>query len=257
MSKIDGILKKQRNDYSSGIERNIPFNSEDLVTYETTNENPLSRIPAKVFSDDTRADKLEYIKEIQKDKLGKVFEKPRLSDEWLDFVQSRLKEHENLDFERFILEYLPRDDVGAQQILQQEFPEIIRIREETIDKYTEFLQRLVEISLREPQTRDDFYLMYNIRKGNIKIPPGILGSLFNINMEGDEISRDIDVGRGIYNPRRFRRLAKVRPEISIPNVPFPFYIDVSGNIVPTKTSGEQRSIVSSDPMQNLKNKMLN
>lgn len=236
---IDKILNKQKRNYVDGINRNIPFDSDQYVHYHI-DQQPLSSVPYKGYSHDDRDDKIKYIQAVQNEApLSNVFDKPRLTPEYIDLMKKRLEETEEIDFERYVLNLLPGDQIAAQQLLQSEFPNIIQSREDTIDTYCEFLKSMCSIALRGIQTKDDMFLVYNLQTGRVNLPPGILASIFNMDI--DSINQPPVLGRGMFNPKKYRRLAN-RKDYELTKIPYPYNIDSSGQFIANNTGIKIKNI---------------
>jgi len=127
--------------YSQRIQDQIPFN-EDEYTSLNVPDMPLTYVPIKGYPYDKRDDKIVYTEKILTDpNLKGVFQKPRLTPEYVDLYEKRLKEQVDLDYERYVFSTLDPTNPYSLKLLDDQYPEFIGKREKSIDDYCEFLKK--------------------------------------------------------------------------------------------------------------------
>lgn len=213
--------------YQNLIEKNIPFGNK-VYTTNIVENYPFTNVPDVKFEYNPVQDDMSFYRDMyNQEGIKDVYEKKRLTEKEVNLLVQRAKEQENIDFEQFVLKFLKPDDPYTLEVINKNFPEFIERRERTIEEFVTLLKRVTTIAVRGVKDKDDIALLYNIKEGKIKLPAGILSSIFN--MGGGHVfgGEDPIVGRGIFNPLKYKRLES-RPEYHIPSYPFPMTIGANG-----------------------------
>lgn len=226
-------------DYNQLIEKTVPFDPNEKQT-PVVEGYPFTQVPVTKHPYDERDDEIKLLEQITKDDImggeGGIFERKRLSQREVSLYRKRLEEQQEVDFEKFILNVLPSNDPYTLEILDKQFPEIIRSREKSIDEYCDFLKKLTQIALRGLQTKEDWALMYNIQTGRISIPPNIIANIFNLQLQNGQPTLD-NMKRGLFNPRKHTQMKGRSTQLTIPNCPFPLIINEDGSITIKQKDG--------------------
>lgn len=142
----------------------------------------VSKVPVRAFSKREEEENISYFRELQ-DVLGKDTFSGLESSEYVDFIKTRHKEQEALQYEQFMLNLFAPDDPYQMHLLVKTHPELFEKRLATVDLQCEKYEHLIKVWINGLQTEEDYALIYNISKGYETFSGEVLAKLIGFDID--------------------------------------------------------------------------
>jgi hypothetical protein len=122
-----------------------------------------------------------------------------LTDSDVEWIKSKKQVEETKSYDRFMQEIWPaiRNDPVNAKFAEETWPELFELRREWARNQQEIQYKLFDINLKGgPTTKDEFELVYKIRKGQITVHP------VSVHLPVANIGAQAGPRRGAFNPNR-------------------------------------------------------
>jgi hypothetical protein len=118
-----------------------------------------------------------------------------VSDDYWDYISRKEDQAFLADFKAFLYSSMKLDSPEAMAYWKSQVPEVFEDRMKLFDQQLELVKKQAKINMLGPQSLEDWYFIYLVKKGMIQLPSG--------RLELGESHPTDTFSRGLFNLRRW------------------------------------------------------
>jgi hypothetical protein len=153
------------------LQRRIAETSDPTNVFKMqagTDAGAVSKFPAQLGARDPEDAKWQVVRDAAA--AGKIPGQYVVGDDYFNYVDRKNAMQKFADFRAYILKNVDLTTPEKQQYWYNQFPWIKEMKNEEINRNADLQKRLAKINLLGPQEEEDWFMLYQVQKGNIKVP---------------------------------------------------------------------------------------
>jgi hypothetical protein len=154
-----------------------------------TADGAVSNFPAKLGARDPEDAKWQLVRDA--DAAKAIPGQYVVGDDYFNYIDRKNAMEKFADFRRYVLDNVDLTTPEKQQFWYNQFPWIKDIKVDEINRNADLQKRLAKINFLGPQEEDDWFLLYQVQKGNVKVPTK---PVHQMNDEADRYAEDFHSG---------------------------------------------------------------